>query len=204
MYQNLATGKPIFSPPRGNQRPIADAYCQLDKNFGSGHYPQVALLDELHEVVPNATLVMNFRPLFDWFHSTRNWYGLFSRMIRFRLPGLVVDEDLQRSLNKNREKEVALARWWCGHVLHLREYVREYPSHAFVELDLYNAEQSEAFLDVLFKGVRSPNTLNKHCWGHENANPNPKAKDPNRTAVKQQSKGEAVTGRNNNSSTHSS
>ena len=69
------------------QVPI-QAYMQLDSNFGRGAYPQIMLLDEMHEEKPDSTFILNFRPLKDWMYSSSNWAGLKSRFYLFEVPGL--------------------------------------------------------------------------------------------------------------------
>jgi hypothetical protein len=47
--------------------------------------------------------------------------------------------------------DVQLAKWWYGRVLHIREYVQEYPSHALIELDLYDSNGTASLLNDLFQ-----------------------------------------------------
>lgn len=148
----------------------ADAYTQLDRNEGPGYYPQISLLDELHELDPDATLVFLFRPMADWIPSLTHWNQMRHRMSKFVMPGLVLTpEQLNRNQwlqnNPNGEKnkpetkarkfalmlsDVQLAKWWCGHALHIREYVKEYPSHSLIELDLYDTNGTSSLLYDLF------------------------------------------------------
>jgi len=70
-----------------------------------------------------------------------------------------------------------MAKWWCGHVLHIREYVKEYPSHALIELDLYDMEGSISLLYDLLKADtdahfarQGKNTTSWTCLKHKNQN----------------------------------
>ncbi|KAL3907309.1 MAG: hypothetical protein SGILL_008926 [Bacillariaceae sp.] len=56
-----------------------------------------------------------------------------------------------------------MRRWWCGHVHHIREFVKEYPSHRLIELDLYNNDEASSILTDIFQAKSS-------CWGHKNKN----------------------------------
>mmetsp|Transcript_30169 Transcript_30169/g.64682 ORF Transcript_30169/g.64682 Transcript_30169/m.64682 type:complete len:229 (-) Transcript_30169:590-1276(-) len=191
---------------------------QLDENIGPGFYPQISLLDELHEWKPNSTLFLIFRPVLDWIHSTQNWRGMAGRMEKFLIPGLVMNPSLvarnkelvpvfykkRKATRQRRQKRKQLAkqlqrasggvrarrylerddalslsnrdraRWVCGHAMHIREYVKEYPSHALVELDLYDTDGTKKVLDDLFGadtvGVDDDPGDAPSCWGQSNKN----------------------------------
>jgi hypothetical protein len=57
--------------------------------------------------------------------------------------------------------DLDLKLWWCRHVMHVREFVRQYPTHDLIELDLYDDETSGEILTALFGG-------NASCWGRSN------------------------------------
>ena len=167
------------------------SYTQLDSNFGPGYYPQISLLDEIHEKDPNATFLFNFRPVKDWIRSVTGWNNMDERFMGFSIPGLQnTPQQRQRieakakAINAGTDfepliplQDVQIAKWWCGHVLHLREYVKEYPSHALIELDLYDQEGTATLLYDLFqkdmdlykKAVRHKGELPSNCWGQSNA-----------------------------------
>ena len=182
--------------------PKVHTFMQRDTNFGVGYYPQISLLDELHELKPNSTFVFNFRPIRDWINSTRRWYELAKRFAHFDMPGLVLTPNQRAELEAHRLKianmkhhmggklgqhitikDVQLAKWWCGHVLHMREYVKEYPSHVLIELDLYDTNGTVSSLYDLFQADTDAHHASEHehrngtttqpspsqqCWGHEN------------------------------------
>ena len=131
----------------------ARAFCQLDNNFGPCAYPQISLLDEIHAEFPNATFVMNFRPVDDWIYSAKHFNGMASRWNGCKLPGLIKVG--------NRLTHQEIRNWLCGHVKHVREFVKTYPSHKLIELDLYDTEQSSQVMASLFQTDRT-------CWGHSN------------------------------------
>jgi hypothetical protein len=185
----------------------AQAHLQIDLDYGTGFFPQMTLLDELHEGEPNSTFVMFFRPIRDWIKSIENFYDMKLRMDGFEVPGMFrTPEEIKaiQSIHKEidnakmsykngeidkatkqrniRSQEpfpkitaVQMAKWWCGHVLHLREYVKEYPSHALIELDLYDMEGSEGLLYDLFRAdtdahfaSEGKKTGKMKCLGHKN------------------------------------
>ena len=298
---------------------IAHAFMQLDYSFGIGSYPQIQLLDELHEIYPSSTFVINFRPIQDWIRSISNWKSMRTRMALMDMPGLQLNkkqlEDkvqkrydryngrgehnlkqayaillMNETLSSNKTLDTTLmthneirmydhakmllqkpsrkaivlraalkavtvaeaaaisnnttnddgdgmnnnnnnnvrrrgrrrklkqkkrkpkikksnkdsitdqqiARWWCGHIKHIREYVKLYTTHTLIELDLYNTKETSNVLydifqssssttsqnnndkdHITYKDVNNDGTTidlkiskNKSCWGHTNVNEN--------------------------------
>jgi hypothetical protein len=223
------------------------AYMQMDSNFHSGYYPQIQLLDELHEAYgSHSTLIINFRPIQDFIRSISSWNGLKSRMRLMEIPGLILSEEQfenneqiknqrikdatailllhekfisnttlnttnmtksekntydraakllqnndklavakiltkaaktvaesevtsnttsnnnnnnsksRRKLKQNPLTDQQIARWWCGHIKHIREYVKLYTNHTLIELDLYNTkETSNALYDIFQSTISS-------------------------------------------------
>jgi hypothetical protein len=127
------------------------------------YFPQLSLLEEFHQEAPNATFVMNFRPIHDWVKSMAGW-GHPPMMKRFPLCQL---PNKPRGVpgNINNESEVinAMEHFICSHVLHLRQFVEDHPSHALIELDLYDADTSTSVMTALF-----PTVTNQSCWQHTN------------------------------------
>jgi hypothetical protein len=154
MKQAVLDGKPPIAGCRSTNS--VDALCQLDVSFGNCSFPQISLLDEIHQEHPHATFIMNFRPVDDWIDSARKWnYNMVDRWSDCILPGLIK----KGKQLTNQE----IRNWWCGHVKHVREFVKRYPTHKLIELDLYDAEGSSKAMSSLFNA-------NETCWGHFNAN----------------------------------
>ena len=82
--------KNYFFPSRTNNR---YAFMQLDYSFGTGSYPQIQLLDELHEIYPSSTFIINFRPIQDWIRSISNWKSMRTRMAIMDMPGLQLNKE---------------------------------------------------------------------------------------------------------------
>ena len=119
-------------------------------------FPQIQLLDEIHHAYPNATFVINFRPVHDWINSVNHWSDMRQRMGKCDLPGFRTGVGL---------KDEEMIHWHCTHVEHIRQFVAHHPSHALIELDLYDPERSSRDMSTLFHADSS-------CWGHSNLNPN--------------------------------
>jgi hypothetical protein len=153
-------------------------HMQMDSNWPNRPpkgclFPQIQFLDEIHREYPHATLVLNFRPVQDWIHSVRSWdRNLASRWGLCFLPGLA-----HRYHDSNNESSSALtdqelASWHCSHVQYIREFVRHYPSHKLIELDLYDNEGSSELMSKLFGAER-------RCWAQQNVNKKKAAKQAN-------------------------
>jgi hypothetical protein len=152
----VLNGKPPISGCRSSES--ADALCQLDFIFGNCIFPQISLLDEIHQEHPHATFVMNFRPVDDWIHSAENWRpNMVARWSKCIVPGLIKEGE------KLTKQEIR--NWLCGHVKHVREFVKQYPTHRLIELDLYDTEVSSKAMSSLFN-------TNATCWGISNVNEN--------------------------------
>jgi hypothetical protein len=138
------------------------ALMQMDQNYAPCVFPQISMLDEIHQEHPNATFVLNFRPVNDWIKSASNWHGLAGRWKRKgcinNIPGLVKLEGMSPSKERHM---LELQRWWCSHIQHVRAFVKQNPSHKLIELDLYDNERSAATMASLFN-------IKKSCWGHAN------------------------------------
>jgi len=206
MFERLSNGTNILDKSR------PQVYSQPDYSHGIGYYPQISLLDELHEVAPDSTFVFQFRPIADWIRSTGHWYNMLQRFGLFEMPGLVLTPEQrtkrtqlmadypilgrtpkQSGIRNDKKSEpehdngltgLQQAKWWCGHVLHIREYVSEYPSHALIELDLYDSNGTASYLYDLFQADTdahhyaskhetadegaTPTTTLTQCWGESN------------------------------------
>jgi hypothetical protein len=155
MEKALLEGKPPIQGcrlSRGKQ-----ALLQLDVQLPPNcFFPQISLLDEIHQEKPHATFVMNFRPVDDWIRSARSWSeDMVGRWSQCMLPGLIKEG--------GRLTDQEIRNWLCGHVKHIREFVKRYPTHKLIELDLYDTEGSSEAMSSLFNTKAT-------CWGTSNVN----------------------------------
>ena len=113
---------------------------------------------------------------------------MLNRMYHFDVPGIPRTENQRELLDfwkaTGESKNLVtltntqVAKWWCGHVLHIREYVKEYLSHSLIELDLYNTNGTESLLyDLIQVDTNRHKTKHQHLhkrqrcfWGHSNKN----------------------------------
>lgn len=154
-------------PKNGDNR--TEAVLQLDYTLVNGtcRFPQVQDLDKLHQEAPNATFVLMFRPINDWFVSMRDWrppnplmkvngtyLSFLDRMVDCDLPGLPA------GYGSSLEE---MQQFWCGHVRRVRALVDKYPSHKLVELNLYDTQKNAEIMAQLFHS-------RSLCWKQANAN----------------------------------
>jgi hypothetical protein len=162
MKDLVDAGSPRPLSDSHSTRPQPQAYLQLDYNFDECVYPQIQFLDEIHQEFPHATLILNFRPVSDWIRSAQSWFDMAERWQSCHLPGLVCTGPTDQKGHPSCTEE-NLAQWWCGHVHHIREFVRHYPTHQLVEIDLYDSMGTAQVLSQLF-GVAEEAS----CWGNAN------------------------------------
>lgn len=158
----LEKGQPPLSgcPYHRNKQ----ALMQMDQNYAPCAFPQISMLDEIHQEHPNATFVLNFRPIHHWMSSAAKWKHMTARWRQKgcikNLPGFVKLKERPKS---DERRKLELQRWWCSHISHIRAFVKQYPSHKLIELDLYDDEHSADTLATLFDSKKS-------CWGQTNVN----------------------------------
>jgi len=158
MMENVNAGS--TQPLRETQKSELQAYTQLDSNYNECAFPQIQFLDELHAEYPNATFILMMRPINDWIRSVNKWLDMRIRWRECRLPGLICNGKKDR-YGRAKCTDANLRHWWCNHIKHIREFVKQYPSHQLLEFDLYNGTQTSELLSQSFG-------TNKTCWGHSN------------------------------------
>ena len=129
-------------------------------------FPQLSLLEELHKENQNLTFVKNFWPINDWVKSIQSWINLMGQFQACHLPNLPrgYPKDLD---NKTDVFINTMAQFFCSHVQHIRNFVEGHPSHALIELDLYDNNHSRETLRALFPSDRLLQHTSE-CWSHKN------------------------------------
>ncbi|KAL3896496.1 MAG: hypothetical protein SGARI_007152 [Bacillariaceae sp.] len=131
-------------------------------------FPQIQLLDEIHEEVPNATLLLPFPDFDEWMGGfAQDYHNFTERWARMEMPGLVLTEEQRaaRSVPCREEfdefgelvgrcvrlSDEQLQQWWCNHVQHIRKVVQDvYPTHSLLELDWRDAQSARSTFQHLF------------------------------------------------------
>lgn len=111
-------------------------------------YPQLSLLEEMHMDDPNVTFLLAFRPIDDWIDSVVNWLGKkITEVSNCNLPNQPRGTPNPHDPDDIHDSSV---HYICSHVIHARNFVRDHPSHALVELDLYDNDANAEILGALF------------------------------------------------------
>jgi hypothetical protein len=125
-------------------------------------YPQIEFINEIHEESPNATFVLMFRDISDWYQSLSHWWMGGAKKHLNEVIERVNITGLPPGKGKN---ETEIGEWFCSHVQNIRHFVELHPTHTLIEVSLYDPDAGSK-LGALF-GV------NGTCWGHHNRSPLP-------------------------------
>jgi hypothetical protein len=133
-----------------------DAFVQMDNGgLETCNFPQLRSLDLIHNEAPSATFLYMFRSMDSWINSLK----------KFRDGQLL--RCLGQCLNKkkpipflNGTKPQHLRDFFCGSVMHARNFVANHPSHKLIEIDLDDPNTGK-MLSHLFN-------IDESCWGENN------------------------------------
>ena len=126
-------------------------------------YPQITHLEEIHAAYPNATFILNLRPVDNWIKSISKWSGDKRRTKGGYLRQVLTQCDLPGFPSGVGKTDEELKRFYRAHSERVREFARQHPSHALVEVDI-EAEDAGKRMQQRF-GV------SHHCWKLRNASP---------------------------------
>ena len=200
-------------PPLETCVPDVEAVLQMDAQYPFGYeyanhnhrlfayqhrdecyFPQLSLLEQIHEENPNATFIMNFRPIQDWVTSMLKWYGMMERIQSCHLPNLPYGQPRGYNFSSLKLSDASdllrydVKRFFCSHVIHVRNFVERFPSHTLIELDLYDTNATSRIMNLFFQheqhhqpssslssivSINSTTTTTavgqiNNCWKHRN------------------------------------
>jgi hypothetical protein len=124
-------------------------------------FPQVSLLEQFHQEAPNATFILPFRDMDHLIRSLKNWQQETSNppmndiLKQCHIDGIL---PVRQGVN-----DMELRQFMCDHVTRVREFVKKYPSHKLIELNIEGSYTGQV-LSRLFR-------VNDKCWRHTNATP---------------------------------
>jgi len=126
------------------------SYAQIDR--GPEHLVQVNYLNEIVRGVPNATFILTFRNMTNWYKSMSNFNNLRQRFEEANITGL------PRGVGRNVSE---FSHFYCEYVKRVREEVAKYPGrHELIEIDIEDPtvgwQMEEAF------------GTSHTCWGKKN------------------------------------
>jgi len=126
------------------------SYAQIDR--GPENLVQVNYLNEIVGGVPNATFILTFRNMTNWYKSMSNFNNLRQRFEAANITGL------PRGVGRNVSE---FSHFYCEYVKRVREEVAKYPGrHELIEIDIEDPtvgwQMEEAF------------GTSHTCWGKKN------------------------------------
>ena len=124
-------------------------------------------MDKIHEQFPNATFILNLRPVDAWVNSVLNWPTSLKREIPGEFFGQQKERDFSKLPRSKKQLRASLKHIYDFHSQYVRDFVRKHPSHALIEVDITNEEAGIQLADAF--------GLHETCWGHANKNDVPKA-----------------------------
>ena len=130
------------------------SYAQIDR--GPEHLVQVNYLNEIVGGIPNATFILTFRDMNNWYKSLSNW-GSEKNSMRKRFERANIT-GLPKGVGRNVSE---FSSFYCEYVKRVRKEVAKYPGrHELIEIDIEDPsvgwQMEEAF------------GINHTCWGHMN------------------------------------
>ena len=122
-------------------------------------FPQHFHIQELHDEFPNATWILNLRPVESWINSTLQWGD--------DLPEQFANEyyanhALDRLPSDDKEMRKFLKSIYQGHNDLVRSFVRNHPSHALIEVNITDDAAGEVLAEAF--------GLDAEQWPHSNQN----------------------------------
>ena len=147
-------GLPLFSKCNTNN---VEAYAQIDK--GPNSLVQVNYLNEIVNGVPNATFILTFRDMTNWYMSLTNWQSIHTSEInmrrRFEWANIT---GLPKGVGRNVSE---FTHFYCEYVKRVREEVAKYPGrHELIEIDIEDPTVGWQMEEAL--------GINRTCWGKKN------------------------------------
>ena len=135
------------------------AFTQLDvsRNRPYPHntcfFPQVDALVELSEEFPNATFLLNLRPVSHWIASVTNWRSMRDALTQCNITGLPPGVGAQ---------DIELEKFYEQHSENIRSFVKRRPRHRLIQVNIESPYAGHVLSDAL--------DIPSQCWGHSNAN----------------------------------
>ena len=117
------------------------------------YFPQLSVLQELHDAYPTARFTLTTRPPAHWLASVVGW-GLQERLVDCDLPGLP----------KGKGTEDDLMAWFSGHLGTVRKFVAAHPSHGpLLEIDIEDDSTGQVLAEATGIVRRAPSRPPRVC-----------------------------------------
>lgn len=139
-----------------------DVWSQMDVSESHSYcvFPQIEYLEHIHKESPNATFLFNRRDLDKWASSVARWQGLPDH--DQSKPPMSNRLAKCKSLGLLSQTESSLKDFHLQHVHRIRQFVKDHPSHALLEIDIADPNAGQRMSRAF--------GLPEKFWGHANAN----------------------------------
>ena len=133
-----------------------DVWAQMDRDGDKGglcYFPQIENLEELHQYYPDATFILNLRPVAKWVSSVQRWGTLHERLINCDVTGF------PRGTGQSSKE---LITWYKGHVSNVRRFLSDHHSHGLVTVQVEDNDAGQVLEEAF--------GISHTCWGKHNVN----------------------------------
>ncbi|KAG7344271.1 hypothetical protein IV203_022279 [Nitzschia inconspicua] len=166
---NMPCGKRLDSNIEGGREAFEEIdhyhlYAELDANTNNGIIlPQYKYLQQIYEVYPNATWILNLRDPQDWLKSIDRWQNLRQRFIwSNQKPDLPSQGRSKSGERPTGEKDEDMINFYNKQAQRVKDFVSNHPSLHFVEVQIDQKDAGE-IMERAFG-------ISQHCWGNKNIN----------------------------------
>ncbi|KAL3907367.1 MAG: hypothetical protein SGARI_003571, partial [Bacillariaceae sp.] len=155
---------------------LLDDGTVLPKNRSLGSnfrlfFPQHHQIERIHQDYPNATFILNLRPVDSWVASVMKWsqnlkYEILNEFFyrdqtRFLFGNNFTETDfVSPFFNASKHVPGLLKMVYEYHTEFIRAWMAKHPEHALVEVDITQNETGRILADAF--------GLQEDCWGHFN------------------------------------
>ena len=108
--------------------------------------PQHFQLQQLHDFAPNATWILNTRPIEDWIRSLWKWNRQLPREL---VNEIVFQRQASRKPIGRLEHQEFLRQFYQIHIETVRTFVQNHPSHYLIELDISKNDTAATLTQAL-------------------------------------------------------
>jgi len=122
-------------------------------------FPQHFYLREIHQEYPNATWILNHRPIENWMKSVMAWGDDLAQQFANEY---YMKNELGRLPSNDMEMKEFLETIYIQHHNLIREFVRDHPTHALVEVNITDQAAGEVLAEAF--------GLDPEKWTHRNKN----------------------------------
>jgi hypothetical protein len=161
----------VFSEINGPRRRVTDKQTRIEGNLlddGSVDFsavgpriffPQHFHLDKIHDAFPNATWILNHRPVDDWIDSVMEWGDHLDRQFANEY---FAQQAIPQLPTNQTEMRHFLKTMYNQHMTLIRNFCQEHPTHTLVEVTITDEEAGVHLADAF--------GLESKWWNHRNKN----------------------------------